>query len=222
MSAERRRRRAQRTGLDPDLRRRIDSLTRDPSLRVAMYEAIGAVDTRDALEAYACSGSFQKGAILLAMRDALIALTERKPCDLCPAVARRIRFVIVWPGEDFRGVQQHGGSNALTGFATLCDRCARMDSGELKRRMLDRYAALQADVGPEPYRREAIFGAGVGEVVHLAPGHSLEECSDCRRPLWIDPELITGPADEAAFLCRACAEKAAAAGRLESVPVSVS
>jgi hypothetical protein len=112
-----------------------------------------------------------------------------------------------------------GNNNALTGFATLCGRCVGMEAPALKTMMLDKYAALQADVGVGPYRREAVFGVPVGEVSHLPPHCRLEECTDCHCPVWVDPHLLSGPAEEALYICPGCAERASEAGRLEAVPI---
>jgi hypothetical protein len=219
MSAARRNRRRTRTA--PDLKRCINALTDVPRVRAAFYEAMGAMDTSEAREAYAVAGPAHRAGLLLAMRDAADALMQRKRCDLCAATVWHARFVLVPPGEDFRGVQCPGDENAVAGFAVLCGRCAGRPPAELKRRMLDKYAELQAEVGPGPYRREAVFGTGVGEVAHLPPRCTLEECSACRRPLWVDPDAILGRAEEIAILCRSCAENAAAAGRLDAVAVAL-
>jgi hypothetical protein len=223
MSAARHRKRDRRMspGLAPDLRRIIDALTPDPAFRGAMAKALTEADTPEVRAAFRGTGPAHRAGLLLALRDAAVALAERKPCDLCSAVARRVRFVLARPGEDFRGVQCPGDENAIVGFAVLCDRCAGCPPAEIKRRMLDKYAELQAKVGPGPYRREAVFGAGVGEVAHLPPRCTLEECSACRRPLWVDADAILGRAEEIAVLCRSCAENAAAAGRLDAVAVAL-
>jgi hypothetical protein len=224
MSAKRRLRRAssrRHPGLDPALRGAVDALTSDRQLRAAMYEAMGAVDTPDALEALASLPAAQRAMLYLAVKDAALALVARKPCDNCRATAQHIKFVVVWPGEDFRTVRKPRDTNTLTGFVLLCGQCARMSAGALKRHVLDQYAALQTAVGLEPARREAILGPGVGEVASLPPRCRLEVCADCQRPTWIDPDSISGPVDEVVYLCLDCAERAAAAGRLESVPVAL-
>jgi hypothetical protein len=173
----RRQRRAQPhrpPGLDPALRRLIDALTADPALRRLLYQAMQAIDSPAALEAYAGPPAGQKAAFLLALRDAVAALTARKPCDFCPVPAATIQFVLVRPDENFRNVQRPGTSNALSGFLLLCPRCVRLGEPELKRRMLDQFAQFPHENGPGPYRREAILGPGVGEVEHLPPHCALE------------------------------------------------
>src|SRR4051812_7038938 len=103
-------------GLDPDIRRLIDLLTEGcPEYRPAVYEAAGALDSPDLREAFAAVAPAQRAGLLLAWRAAVRALGDRKPCDFCDAIATRVRFVVVKPGDDFRAVSVRPGE-ALTGF----------------------------------------------------------------------------------------------------------
>lgn len=211
--------------LDPDLRRFVDLLTADcPARRHALYEAAACLDTPDVRDAFAVVGPTQRAAMLLAWKDALRRLVERLPCDFCPAVAVRVRFLAVEPGDDFRAVVVRD-SEALLGFATLCGECADLPPAALNRGMLDAYAPLQQRLGPEPYRRTVLVGDRVGAIAHLPPGrHALMDCERCRLPTWFDPgardlaDALEAPESERAYFCRECAQVMDQSGRLESIP----
>lgn len=221
----RRQRRPRRTpsrhtpALEPVVQRVLDTLTDDPVLRSAMGEGLAALHGPEALKVLARLGPSERGLLYLAMRDAVSSLATGRTCDLCPQPARRVRFVAVMPGQDFRGVRRPDNRHAVTGFALVCDACNVLRPGEFARRTLDRFADVQTAVGSEPYRKEAVFGCLVGTVAHLPPQSRLEQCMDCRKALWVDPRAINGPAEDAIFLCGSCAKVRAADGRLEFLPV---
>jgi hypothetical protein len=197
MSAARRARRSQAhcpPGLDPALRRLVDSLTSDKAIRTAAYEAMAAIDTPDAHEALVQLAPAQRAATYLAMRDAVDALVRRKPCDLCTGTARRIRFILVREAEDFRAVQLPDADHVLTGFATLCGPCAGLPPSSLRARLLDRYAALQADLGPIAPPGCIVLCTPVGRAPYVPPGAELGECMGCHRPVWICPDTIAASA----------------------------
>jgi hypothetical protein len=207
----------------PDLDRLLDTMAAGrPTLRNALREAFQALETADVREILATIGETDRAALTLAWRDAGVHLASCRQCDSCPAVATRIRCVVVGPRDDFRGVHRPDKRAGLTGFLVLCPACAKRTRAELKTELLDKYARLQREhSGPLPHRRGVIVGAAVGEVEHLAPGrHYLLSCAECRRPIWGDDQDELDLADDPVGLCLSCTAAALKAGRLELVPTS--
>jgi hypothetical protein len=214
--------------LSPDLKRFIDALTPDPALRVVMYEAMTSIDHGDAVQVFASVGMGNRAGLLLAWRDAAIGLSNRKPCDFCSATARKVRFIVAFPGDDYRGVRHMEDGEALTGFCILCESCFRTPPDEAARKLLARYADIEEESGPMPHRQPAILGERVGEVAHLRPGrNALRDCGDCGKAIWVNQDerdQVVGPDGDdkrVTYLCVTCAAKRADDGQLECVPTHI-
>jgi hypothetical protein len=204
--------------LDADVVRVIDALTAgDPGMRSLFLECVGALQHETCQRAFARADSHHRAAILLAWREALTALRDGKPCDLCPrARARRVRFVAVGPGDCAGRVRPRPGQESFIGFMVVCPSCGSTPDAELVRRMVAEHADVLSRSAEAPYRRPAVVGLRIGEAGGLPRRPALEECEGCRETIWIDrdeSERITG--DSPAYLCCACGLEQIKAGRLE-------
>jgi hypothetical protein len=209
--------------LAPELQRFIDRATvGHPALRHALLEATAVLSSPAAAAVFEWAPSSARGELLVCWQQAVHDLADGKGCDVCPAVARAVRLITVWPGGDFRGVEVPDHPRAtLAAWLLLCPQCDRKSDRKLTRSALDKLAGVQSTHGPGPYRVPMLVGARVGAVGHLSPGHALEECRSCAQPIWIDRAEVDrlGETIGLMFLCRGCADRDLAAGRLQSAPM---
>lgn len=204
----------------PEMRALVDRWTEDtPEARTAAHELVTVMEDLRFWRAGAQVSEAERMMMFLALKDAAIALMDRKPCDCCEAQATRIRYMLVQPGEDFRQVERPDGATAMMGFAILCDRCAEKSPGHARRKILDRLSAYQKEHGAVPYRRAAIHGLKVGEAGDLPRRPALQECVDCGQTIWIDQdaqEEFCGQTPPL-FVCRDCFSKRMDSGRVDAV-----
>jgi hypothetical protein len=223
MSKTRRRRR--RDGLPPAADAIIDELVPDPAARRAVREAARALADPALRRAYAAIAPGERAVLLLALRDAVRHLAARKPCDLCDAAATRIRPQVIGPESDFRGVAREDDRQAFVGLAVACGACAAMGPAAFGRAMLAKLARLQAAPGYafDSHRRPALVGDRVGGSRGLPPRAELRACEGCSADVWVGrgAEIdAAGPRGTPGVLCRECAGRYAASGRLEGVPAA--
>lgn len=209
MGKQSNRKRRRNTPPSPAVARILAALTADPARRHAIREAAGTVGL-ELTRVWARSSVAQRSSLLLAVQAAGDHLAERKRCDFCKATARRIRFLPPRNPED-----------ALCGFLVLCDGCAAADPAELRRKTLARYEATGLDLEAHPHYTRAILGRRVGDGSGLPARASVQDCGVCGQSMWYDQdERDWGREDDRqiTYVCRQCAGRLAADGRIHNVP----
>ena len=187
-------------------------------MMTAIEEGAVAIGSDDFLGVFGQLGSAQRAVMILSLREAMAGLTESRNCDCCSACSKRIRFLAIYPGDDFRSVKHRAGNNALSCFVLLCDQCLEKGPNHWKTYVLDQCAAMYPN-GAEAFYKPTVVGLKVGEAKNIPMRRAIQQCRDCQASIWVAQDWADRIQGETMFVCRDCAEKRLSDGRMQLVPM---
>jgi hypothetical protein len=197
----------------------LEALGDCPRSRAVMDEVLSVMESRDFWRVSVALPSADRAILNLALRDAMLDLLNEKRCDVCPATATRLRFMLTQARKHLDGVDLPRRADTLTGIATLCERCYGLPRDQLLAHQVKQLASYDRERDGQPYRRPTVIGQRIGGAGPLPRRHALQECARCGMTIWIDLDQQDQieSIHEPLFLCSSCAKEKAGEGGLELV-----
>jgi hypothetical protein len=149
--------------------------------------------------------------IATAWREAFAGLRDGRPCDLCPAAAGPVRFLLLERDVSRRGLAGPAGQG-LMGFDLVCDAGNARPPRQFEDRALDLVRSeLSGRDLREPYWHPTVLGPRVGQAHagEIPRRRSLESCWWCKAMMWVDDnarEQILADGGTPKFVCLPCAD----------------